>query len=139
MRNVFADAGYWIALVNPQDDLHQRSKEVSASLGPVRYTTSEMVLTEFLNSFANRGEHLRKVAVALVERLREDPNTTIVPQTSLLFRDALSLFAERHDKAWSQTDCASFQIMRGAGIGEGLTYDKHFEQAGFRALLREER
>ena len=83
MRNVFADAGYWIALVNPQDDLHQRAKEVSASLGPVRYTTSEMVLTEFLNSFANKGEHLRKVAVALLERLRENPNTTIVPQTSL--------------------------------------------------------
>ena len=41
MRNVFADAGYWLALVNPQDDLHQRAKEVSASLGPVRYTTSD--------------------------------------------------------------------------------------------------
>jgi predicted nucleic acid-binding protein len=43
MRTVFADAGYWIALVNPDDDLHHRAKSVSASLAPLRIVTSEMV------------------------------------------------------------------------------------------------
>ncbi len=34
------------------------------------------------------------------------------------------------------TDCFSFLIMRQYDIDAALTYDKHFEQAGFSALLR---
>jgi predicted nucleic acid-binding protein len=33
------------------------------------------------------------------------------------------------------TDCISFEAMRDAEITEALTGDRHFEQAGFRALL----
>jgi predicted nucleic acid-binding protein len=40
------------------------------------------------------------------------------------------------DKSWSLTDCASFLIMEAMGIREALTYDNHFLQAGFTALLR---
>ena len=28
MRKIFADTGYWIALLNPDDDLHQKAKEI---------------------------------------------------------------------------------------------------------------
>lgn len=34
------------------------------------------------------------------------------------------------------TDCSSFLIMERYGIDSALTYDWHFEQAGFKALLR---
>lgn len=56
MRTAFADAGYWIALINPDDDLHDRAKSVSASLAPLRIVTSEMVLTEVLNSFLEKDQ-----------------------------------------------------------------------------------
>ena len=55
MQSVFADAGYWIALLNPRDNLHAKAREVSISLGEFRIVTSEMVLTEVLNAFASRG------------------------------------------------------------------------------------
>jgi predicted nucleic acid-binding protein len=61
---------------------------------------------------------------------------TIIPQTSKLFLNAFELYTQRQDKAWSHTDCSSFCIMEELGISESLTYDKHFEQAGFIALLR---
>ena len=138
MKTLFADTGYWIALLNPHDTLHAKAKTVSVSLGPMRLITSEMVLTEYLNDFGRRGVHLRKTAATWVERLRMDPNTTIVPQTSVQFQDALSVYANRDDKAWSQTDCASFRIMQEHDITEALTHDKHFQQAGFKALLRED-
>lgn len=137
MRNVFADTGYWIALLNPRDELHTRAKEVSISLSPLAIITSEMVLTELLNSFAARGIHLRQAASALIEQLYNDPNTTVIPQTSIQFKAALSLYSQREDKAWSHTDCSSFYIMQQTGITEALAYDKHFEQAGFKALLRD--
>jgi hypothetical protein len=80
MKSVFADAGYWIALQNPDDDLHERAKAVSATLGPGLLVTSEMVLTEYLNYFAGRGDRLRGMAVAWVQRMEGMPNIDIVRQ-----------------------------------------------------------
>ena len=136
MRAVFADTGYWIAISNPRDSLHLHAKDVSRALSPVCLVTSEMVLTEYLNDFGQRGTFLRRAAAKLTERLRRDANTTVVRQTSARFWAAVDFYAARADKAWSHTDCASFHIMERYRLTEALTYDKHFEQAGFRALLR---
>ena len=29
MRKIFADTGYWIALLNPDDSLHTKAREIS--------------------------------------------------------------------------------------------------------------
>ena len=42
----------------------------------------------------------------------------------------------RLDHSWSVVDCASFVVMRTRQIQEALAFDRHFEQAGFTALLR---
>jgi predicted nucleic acid-binding protein len=47
----------------------------------------------------------------------------------------MTLFGNRLDKGWSLTDCISFTVMESQGIAEAFTCDRHFEQAGFRALL----
>ena len=44
--------------------------------------------------------------------------------------------ADRHDKDWSLTDCISFVVMEDQRITDALTGDRHFEQAGFKALLK---
>jgi len=136
VRFVFADTGYWVALLNPQDDLHPKATYLSKSLQPVHIVTSEGVLTEVLNDFSKRGEFFRKLAIRLIESLRSHANTTIIPQTSQQFDEALRLYSQRPDKEWSQTDCASFNIMEEHGMVEALAYDKHFVQAGFLALMR---
>jgi predicted nucleic acid-binding protein len=46
-------------------------------------------------------------------------------------------YRARADKAWSLTDCISFVVMSEHGLSEALTADVHFEQASFRALLRD--
>ena len=137
MKAVFADANYWIALLNPHDDLHAKAEAVSSALGRVRFVTSEMVFTEVLNYFAPRGPDLRSAAAALIDGLRKHPETNIVLQTSAQFRDAATLYAQRGYKAWSLTDCASFQIMEREQITDALTHDKDFGQAGFKPLLRD--
>ncbi len=137
MKKLFADAGYWIALLNPYDELHNKAKAVSVSIGCLRLITSEMILTEILNYFSGRGEHLREAVVCLVKKMQQNPNVTIIPQTGKLFNSALTLYAGRHDKKWSLTDCASIKIMQDNGIVEVLTYDEHFEQAGFILLLKD--
>lgn len=138
MKGVFADTAYWIAISNPHDSLHDRARQISRSLPSKRLVTSEMIFTEFLNDFGQRGEFLRRLAVRLVERARVDRNLVVVSQSGRQFRDALALYSERSDKSWSLTDCASFRIMEHYAIKEALTYDRHFEQAGFKALLRDD-
>jgi predicted nucleic acid-binding protein len=135
MRTVFADAGYWIAVLDPKDSLHSLALKVSQNLGRVRIVTSEMVLAEVLATLSSPP--LRVKAVEAIESLQSDPNTEVIPQTGLLFQEALQRYKSRPDKAWSLTDCASFMIMEQQGIQEALAYDEHFEQAGFVALLRQ--
>ena len=136
MRTVFADTGYWIALLDPQDTLHQSAVNLSVSLAQAKICTSEMVFTEVLNHFAKRGSFLRQAAVALIQIAQENPVIEIVPQTAELFQQALMFYSQRPDQAWSHTDCASFCIMQQQHLLEALAYDKHFEQVGFIALLR---
>ena len=137
MQKVFADANCFIALLNPKEGLHAKAKFVSAGLGQFRLATSEMVLTEVLAFYADKGAALREAAAQTVSRLYGDPNAMVVPQTSLQFREALGYYRARQDKEWSLVDCASFLIMRSEEITEALSHDQHFEQAGFKALLRD--
>jgi predicted nucleic acid-binding protein len=137
MRTVFADANYWIALLNPKDELHANARKVSEALGSVYIVTSEMVLTEVLNGLADKGGPIRGAAVALVDRLRNDPNADVVPQTSIRFEDATKLYGDRPDKHWSLVDCSSILLMQEKKLTDALTYDEHFVQAGFKALLRD--
>jgi predicted nucleic acid-binding protein len=60
----------------------------------------------------------------------------IVAQTADSFRSGFDLYRVRLDKGYSLTDCISMQAMRGEGITDALTNDVHFEQEGFRAVLR---
>ena len=46
------------------------------------------------------------------------------------------LYRQRADKDWSRPDCISFVVMADGKISEALTGDRHFEQAGFKALLK---
>ncbi len=44
--------------------------------------------------------------------------------------------SQYQDKAWGLVDCISFGVMRKAGVTAALTFDQHFVQAGFQALMR---
>ena len=136
MRRVFVDAGHLIALLHPRDTLHMAAKTLAQELDAAALVTTEMVLVEVLNYFASHRETLRRIATEYVHRIRASPRVTVHPQTSLQFEQALQRYAERSDKSWSLTDCASFLLLKSEGIREAAAHDQHFEQAGFVALLR---
>ena len=101
MNSIFADTGYWIALLHPKDELHSKAQTVSSQLGQVRLVTSEMILSEVLNYFADKGTVLRQAAAALAEQIQNDPNSLVVPQTSMQFKNALRFYQQRQDKSWA--------------------------------------
>lgn len=77
------------------------------------------------------------MALNVVDDLRSDPNVEIIPQSTELFEQAYQYYRQRPDKQYSLTDCASMVIMKKKGIDHVLTHDRHFQQEGFIALLRD--
>ncbi|HUT10033.1 MAG TPA: PIN domain-containing protein [Thermoguttaceae bacterium] len=133
MMAVFADTSYYIALTNPRDEHHAAANACTESLDTTLVTTA-WVLVELANSLS-RGKN-RAAFLALLGDLETDDRVTIVPPTSETFRRGIDLYARRSDKEWSLTDCISFLVMEQLRITDALTTDYHFEQAGFRLLLK---
>ncbi len=133
MNAVFADTFYFLAMGNPDDDAHAKALALTQTLtAPV--VTTAWVLTEVGDASAQ--PKFRSAFLDLWNQLRANPKITIVPATQSLFERGIDLFAHRLDKPWSLTDCISFVVMTEHRLTDVLTGDHHFEQAGFRALLK---
>lgn len=135
MTTRFGDSFYYLALLNPQDRAH-RAAVGFPGLATDRIVTTSWILVEVADALSS--PRTRPLVPALIAALRRDPLTEILPPDPDLFDRGLDLYARRPDKSWSLTDCISFIVMEQYGLAEALTGDRHFEQAGFRALLRAE-
>ena len=132
MKRVFADAWFYIALLDADDQGHERAAAWSCDFEG-KIITTRWVLVEAANSLA--APTLRKAMAAFLARIESDPDVRIVTDSDGLYPRGLALYAARPDKEWSLTDCISFVVMADEGLTEALTGDHHFEQAGFTALL----
>jgi predicted nucleic acid-binding protein len=133
VKCVFADAWFYIALVDADDQGHQRAaawlRDYDGNI-----VTTRSVLTEAANSLSTPA--LRGTMTPFLRSLENQPEVRIVGDGDVLYHRGLALYGARPDKEWSPTDCISFVVMADEGLTEALTGDHHFEQAGFRALLR---
>jgi uncharacterized protein len=127
-RRIFLDTGYLIALIRKKDACHAVALQAAASyIGP--FLTTDLILVELANSLSKPP--YRKTVVAVIEKIRADSKTAVVPLTSKGMSKAFSLFKSREDKTWSMVDCFSFEVMKEKRIKQALTFDDHFRQAGF--------
>ena len=134
MKPLFADSSYYIALMSARDAWHAAA--VPWNEDPRQpLVTTEFVLVEVANAFCS--PKWRNAFGILLSGLRSDPGNLVLPATTELFGAGVALYLRRLDKQWSLTDCISFVVMERRGLGEALTADRHFEQAGFTALLRQ--
>ncbi|MBL8880698.1 MAG: type II toxin-antitoxin system VapC family toxin [Phycisphaerales bacterium] len=132
MTPIFLDTSYLIALLRRKDALHERAKAWRRQMSG-RLITTEYVLVEFLDAMSSI--RLRAVALATANALDDAASVEIVPASPGLLQEAKAIYAHA-DKKWGLTDCASFCVMRARRLTDALTADRHFEQAGFHALLR---
>jgi predicted nucleic acid-binding protein len=134
MSDVFADTYYFVALVNRKGD-EARARAMDATrMRNGRLVTTGWILTELANTLSEPRH--RQLFLNILATLQGDTQTSIIQPDAPLFEQGIALFAARPDKEWSLTDCISFIVMQREGITEALTGDRHFEQAGFVALLK---
>ncbi|WP_395094036.1 type II toxin-antitoxin system VapC family toxin [Armatimonas sp.] len=137
LTEAFLDAAYAIALAAPGDQFHAKAEKLAEQMehDGTKLITTRAVLLEIGNALGK--QRYRADAVALLEALEADPGVEIMPLTEDLFARAFQLYCSRPDKEWGLIDCVSFTVMQEQGILAALTTDDHFQQAGFRVLLRE--
>ncbi|MGD0766737.1 MAG: PIN domain-containing protein [Tepidisphaeraceae bacterium] len=135
MKVQFVDTYYLLALVNSRDKDHEKAMRHSQGrVGGLLTTT--WVLVEFGDALSTVDS--RNLAARFIRGFLSQPFVEVTPPSEAQFELGLKIYEARHDKEWSLTDCLSFLVMRERGIVDALTADHHFEQAGFRALMREQ-
>jgi predicted nucleic acid-binding protein len=130
---MLVDTGFLLALCQPRDDLHSQARSWAAAVSE-RLLVTEYVLVETFNNLSKPVDRPR--AHVLLQQIRSTGGYEIVAASAALFDAGIQFHKSRPDKKWSLTDCISFVVMRQRGITQALAYDRHFEQAGFEALLR---
>jgi len=133
MKPVFVDSFYFVACLNLRDQHHENAM-VYAHQPLAGMVTTRWVVMEVADALATSA--CRNKVAAFIAALEADPNMTIVEAHSSLFQRGLELYDNRPDKEWTLTDCISFVVMADEELADALTGDHHFEQAGFRALLK---
>ncbi|MGH9946621.1 MAG: type II toxin-antitoxin system VapC family toxin [Pyrinomonadaceae bacterium] len=135
MRKIYADSVYWIALINLRDQWRKRAMQVSSEIAGHSLLTTDEVLIETLNYFAESGTHFRGIVCREIEKILLDQNVEIIDSGHNNFLDGFELYKNRLDKGYSLTDCISMNVCRNYGIADVLTHDDHFRQEGFNVLL----
>lgn len=133
LTELFLDSSYVIALVNKKDQRHEQALEMAHGLGAYPLVTTDAILLEVGNNLARS---FKAEAIAVIEEFLSSDEVRIVAVDTALFQKGFDLYKSYQDKSWGLVDCISFIVMQEAHISDALTTDRHFEQAGFNALLK---
>ena len=134
--DVFMDSGGFLALWDSSDEHHKGAVRLQNELVRKRrrFVTSEYIVDETATLLLMRHSHT--AARDFLDTMERSDAVRLEWVGPERFLAATNFFRRHKDKEWSFTDCVSFTMMRELRIGEAFTTDHHFQQAGFRALLR---
>jgi hypothetical protein len=130
---IFVDTLFIIALINKRDQYHPKALQVAQQYQNYPLITTDAIFLEVGN---NLSTNYKNEAVKIIEKFLASDDVEVVRLTPKLFDDALSLYKKHQDKSWCLVDCFSFIVMKQNQVTQALTFDKHFIQAGFQALMR---
>jgi len=133
-NKTFLDTSFVIALINDKDQYHEKARKISPVYIHDYLVITDAVLLEIGNALA---KDFKDEAIEIIKILRNSNKTEVVEINRDLFEKGLEFYGKYTDKIWGSVDCISFVVLKENNITDALTGDKHFVQAGFRALMLE--
>jgi predicted nucleic acid-binding protein len=130
---IFVDTLFIVALINKRDQYHQIALNLAE-----QYENCPLITTDaiFLKSGNKLSANYRNEVVELIEQFLASDEIDVIRLTSELFDQSLRLYKKHQDKSWGLVDCFSFVVMKQHKVSQALTFDRHFIQAGFQALMK---
>lgn len=129
---IFVDTLFVIAQINQRDQYHEKASQLADQFDGYPLLVTDAVLLEIGNALAH---NFKREAIAIIEHFLTSEEVKIVNLTPELFNQAFAEYKKYQDKEWGLIDCVSFIVMRKEGVRQALTFDHHFEQAGFQVLM----
>lgn len=129
---IFIDTGFVIALINKRDRYHKQARTLADQYDRQPLLITDAILLEIGNALA-RG--FKVEASEIIANFMISDEVKVVRLSPQLFDEAFALYRKYQDKEWSLVDCVSFIVMQKENITQALTFDRHFVQAGFEALM----
>ena len=77
----------------------------------------------------------KQKSIEIIDEFLSSDEIEIIRLDEPLFDKAFKIYKTHADKSWGLVDCISFVVMKEHSMEDALTCDKHFVQAGFRALM----
>jgi len=136
VKPAFIDTIGWSCLLDRREARHGEAGRLMAEWAELRrpLITTDYVVDETATLLvARRAGGLLGEFFELIGR---STALTLTPVGPGRFREACGYLLKHRDQGYSFTDVTSFIVMRELGMSDALTEDRHFEQAGFRCLLR---
>ena len=129
----FIDASAFIALIYEKDGHHQESIRITKKLSKQDRIgiTTDFSLSEAYTVIKLRDGH---ETAALFDKFISDRKGIVIIEGAKFFEQARKAFLAAKEKKYSFIDCLSFVIMKKKKITHAFTFDKHFEQAGFKIM-----
>ncbi|MDW7738838.1 MAG: PIN domain-containing protein [Bacillota bacterium] len=130
MRIIFTDTSAFAALFNIKDGYHNQAIKIFKKLSEqnAALVTTNIIRLEthaLLLSKANRD---------LAMQFLEEQSWHVEWVTFEDENNALKLLKKNNDKNYSLTDAVSFVVMNRLSLNEAFTFDRHFQQYGFKVL-----
>jgi len=134
VHSAFMDSSGFLPLVAPNDAHYQEARTLWQRLERERWSifTTNFVVAETHSLFLVRlnqmraTEFLREIETSSITIIRVNPNDE---------KQAREIIFKYDDKDFSLVDATSFVIMERLGIPYAFTFDRHFSQYGFTALV----
>ena len=128
-REIFIDAGFWIALFYRWDQQHDRARMVWDELMTQRWpiVTSNWTLYETV-TFLNGRPRRHDLAIAALDFVSQLSEIVYIEHAELETR-SLEIFRAHSDEGWSVVDCASFACIESRQSEFAISYDRNFEHA----------
>lgn len=129
---VFVDTSAFLALLDADDDWHQRAVDTWTRLtdAEAELTTSNYVVLE-TNALVQRRLGMEALRVFTVEVLG---GVTVFYIERALHDAAAAAQLLAGQRGLGLVDCTSFQLMSRLGIADAFAYDRHFSEHGLSVL-----
>ena len=129
----YADTPFFIATINPDDDLHAAARRALHELAPgTQLKTCVSVIIEALEYFSS-GPALRQAASELVRTVLQEGSVKLIALDARLLHEAFWFYNAR--PLYSFTECISIRTCQRERIGDVLTHNPHFTDERLRVLF----
>lgn len=134
MKHIFVDSSALVALEYEKDRYHREAVRLSQVIqqGKIQMVISNHIFAEAISIVRNKVGF--EQAFLLGNRVFNSKITTLIIADEKVLNNAWGIFSRYNDKDFGFVDCISFAIMEQEEIDIAFTFDRHFEQMGFKIL-----